>query len=445
MLRLRKLIEGDGLRARLVRSVLGSAGIQVANRSISLGIGVRLARVLGADGYGIYAYAFAIMTLLMIPAQAGVPTLLMREAATSAERRDWGLLRGAITRGIQFVSLIACGVSCAFLLITLLVSDHLTNSMFLTIASMLILLPISAGIVTIVHAITGLQRIILGLALQQLLLPVLALIIIATGFLLWPNLRQPQYAMGGQVLAAMAVLPISFVLLLNLIPEPARMATPVYRSREWLHSAIPFTFIGAALVIHHQTDLIMLGVLSSSEQVGLYRVATQGAMLVAFFLMVFNSILGPRFARSFSKADFITLQRLTTISARAIIILSLPLMLAFLFWGGQIAALVFGVDFFESRNPLVILSLGQFVTGFFGCIGVLMSMSGGERELAFGLWVTSIVNISLNFILIPMYSGTGAAIATSITWVILHLILYRLTVKKINIRAQPFSSIYKTR
>jgi O-antigen/teichoic acid export membrane protein len=42
---------------------------------------VLLARMLGAEGYGIYAYAFALVTLLAMPAKAGLPQLVVRETA----------------------------------------------------------------------------------------------------------------------------------------------------------------------------------------------------------------------------------------------------------------------------------------------------------------------------------------------------------------------------
>jgi len=54
-------------------------------RAISIGLGflstVLLARLLGAEGYGIYSYVFAWVMLLSILAQAGLPDLVVRETA----------------------------------------------------------------------------------------------------------------------------------------------------------------------------------------------------------------------------------------------------------------------------------------------------------------------------------------------------------------------------
>jgi len=73
--RLLSLATGEGLKARLIRGGLGSAGIQAANRVLTLALGIVLARGLGAEGYRVYAYAFALMSLLMVAAEANTPHL----------------------------------------------------------------------------------------------------------------------------------------------------------------------------------------------------------------------------------------------------------------------------------------------------------------------------------------------------------------------------------
>ncbi len=55
---------------------------------------VLLARILGAEGYGIYAYAFAFVMLLSMPAQAGLPTLVIRETARGMAEGKPELVQG---------------------------------------------------------------------------------------------------------------------------------------------------------------------------------------------------------------------------------------------------------------------------------------------------------------------------------------------------------------
>lgn len=95
--RLHRLVGGSSsFHSQLVRGGAASALIQVVNRLLALGLGVVLARGLGTEGYGIYAYAFALMTLLMVFADLGMPTLLMREVAANQASHDWPRLHGVV-------------------------------------------------------------------------------------------------------------------------------------------------------------------------------------------------------------------------------------------------------------------------------------------------------------------------------------------------------------
>jgi len=55
---------------------------------------VVLARALGAEGYGVYSFVFAIAALLATPAQLGLPTLLVCETANAHAAGDDRLMRG---------------------------------------------------------------------------------------------------------------------------------------------------------------------------------------------------------------------------------------------------------------------------------------------------------------------------------------------------------------
>lgn len=55
---------GTSLGARLIRAAVGTAGLRAVSMGLSFAIGVLLARLLGADGYGLYAVVMAIVALL---------------------------------------------------------------------------------------------------------------------------------------------------------------------------------------------------------------------------------------------------------------------------------------------------------------------------------------------------------------------------------------------
>ena len=57
--------QGEGLSAHLVRGVLGGLGLRVVGRGLGLVTSILLARLLGAEGYGVYTYALVLVALLL--------------------------------------------------------------------------------------------------------------------------------------------------------------------------------------------------------------------------------------------------------------------------------------------------------------------------------------------------------------------------------------------
>lgn len=431
----RAFIIDDGLRARLIRGGLGSAGIQVLNRVLTLALGIVLARGLGVEGYGTYAYAFAIMSLLMVVAEAGVPRLLLREVAAAHGQKRWGLLRGALIRAGQFVLLASVSVSVVGLLVLLAIADRLSAAQFYTTLLMLLVLPLAALTKTIASAMRGLHRVVVGQSVDMLLRPLLVLAGVGSIFLLAPALRQPQYAMAAQLAAAGVVLLVGGWILSRYLPTASRFEPVEYRSRQWLKSALPFTLIGGAGIINNQADIIMLGWFGSAAEVGIYRVAVQGATLVAFGLLSANAVIAPHFARLYAQGETEKLQRLVTASARVVLLATLPLALGLVFAGDTIVTWVFGAEFAASHLPLAILALGQLGNAAFGSVGLLLNMTGNENQVARIVLQTALLNVVLNSLLIPFYGMSGAAVASTISLLIWNALLFLRVGKSLGINS----------
>ncbi|MDA3876550.1 MAG: flippase [Halothiobacillus sp.] len=424
---------GNGLRAQLLRGGLGSAGVQALNRVLVLALGIMLARGLGAEGYGTYAYAFAIMNLLMVAAVAGVPTLLLREVAAAHGQQRWGLLRGALIRSGQLVLLASVSVSLIGLLVLWVMADRLGAAQLYTTLLMLLVLPLEALAKTIASTMLGLHRVVVGQAVGMLLRPLLVLVGVGSIFLLDPAFLQPQYAMAAQLAAAGVVLLVGGWMLSRYLPAASRTEPAEYQSRKWLKSALPFTLIGGAGIINNQADIIMLGWFGSAADVGIYRVAVQGATLVVFGLQAANSVIAPHFARLYAQGDMDKLQRLVTASARVALLVALPFALAFVFAGDTIVARVFGAEFAASHLPLAILALGQLANAAFGSVGFLLTMTGNESHTARVLWQTALLNVVLNGLLIPLYGMAGAAVASAISLLIWNALLFVRVGKSLGI------------
>jgi len=438
--RFRGISRGDGLRAQLLRGGMGSIAIKILATGLSFLVAVVLARLLGPEGYGIYAYTFALISLLAIPAQFGLPNLVVRETAKAHANEDWGLMSGIW----RWANTAAGILSLAFALVAGVLawafSDRFTEVQVATFVWALLLLPLI--VLGNLHgaALRGLRRVVAGQLPEFVLRRGFFILFVLAVVLLWaPNELTAANAMALNASAAAVSFGIGAWLLHRVRPPETRAATqPVYQTHAWFRAVLPLALLSGMQMINQHTDILMLGMFRTAEDVGIYRVVVQGGVLVVFGLQAVNLVVAPHFARLHSLGDKVTLQRLATLSARASLAIALPAVLAFVFYGEAILHWVFGSAFAAGHTALAIIALGQLVNAGIGPVGFLLNMTGHERDTARGVAIAAGCNVILNLILIPPLGMNGAALATALTLCIWNGLLWRDARRRLGILCHGF-------
>jgi len=437
---LTNIITGNGLRSELTRNGIGSLILKAAYVLLSIAITVTLARTLGADGYGVYAYVFALVSLLSIPAEFGLPNLLVRETAKAFAKQEWGMIQGVwrwagrITGILTAVLILGAGVAAAIW------GDRFSREQLLTMIWGLALVPLIALGALRGAALRGLHKVIQGQLPEQALLPgfyivlILGAIFVASG----ENLT-PATAMSLQVAAAALAFASGAWLLWRATPLEVRKAKPVYESRRWLSSTLPLAFIGGMQLINNRTSIIILGLFVSSAQVGIYKVADQMSVLVSLGLQAINMVVAPQFARLYTVGDKERMQKLATTSARAVLSITLPVVAIFLLFGKPLLTLVFGADFVPAYEPLSILAIGQLANSATGSVGFLLIMTGHEQDAARGIAVAAVGNVVLNLVLVPLWGTKGAALASAVTMIVWNILLWLAVRRRLEINSMAFN------
>ena len=73
---------------------MGIGAMRAAAVPVSLACSVILARMLGPDAFGQYAFIMALVPLLALPASGGVTRFLTREVANCLRAEAWSRFRG---------------------------------------------------------------------------------------------------------------------------------------------------------------------------------------------------------------------------------------------------------------------------------------------------------------------------------------------------------------
>lgn len=420
----------DTLKGQLIRGGAGSVIAQVAGRIATLALGIVVARSLGTQGYGVYSFAMALLTLLMVLAGLGMPNLLVREVASSEVWQDWPNLRGIIVRSTQLVFIWSAILSTAGTAIVLAGYEVNNASQKYTMLFMLWTLPLAALTNTLIAPLRGLRHVITSQIIELFYRPALLLGVVCVLIIMLPGDPKPEQVMAAQIVVYTAILTITLYFLIKVLPIPVKDCRPTYQTLNWITGALPFTMIAGIGLINNQTDIVMLGMFLPSEEVGIYRVAVHGAVLVAFGLDAINSVITPYFARLYTQGDMKRLQNLVTLSARVILAISLPTALILIFAGKHIITFVFGVNFARAHTPMTVLAIGQLVNATMGSVTSLLNMTGHERYVAKTLVFTAGINIILNIALIPHFGMVGSAVATAISLSLWNIILYVIVKKK---------------
>lgn len=159
----------------------------------------------------------------------------------------------------------------------------------------------------------------------------------------------------------------------------------------------------------------MLGVLTTQEQTGLYRVAVQVIDGLGIVLFAISAAIAPQLARLHAQTDWPSIQRILVYSHRAAVLVILPAALVIAGFGRELLTLVFGEEFSAAAGALEILALGKVAYASVGFAGLALSMLGHAGAAAIITLATVMINITLNLYLIPHYGIEGAAVATVVS------------------------------
>jgi O-antigen/teichoic acid export membrane protein len=167
------------------------------------------------------------------------------------------------------------------------------------------------------------------------------------------------------------------------------------------------------MAVNAQAGLILLGILQPAADAGRYSIALKAATTVSILLLTVSYPAGPVIARLYARKEYRRVQRVVSQSAHAVAALTFPLALGMFVFAGPILHIFFGAQFASASVLLRIMAAGEVVNVVTGLSGLVLLMTGHEREWGRGVAAGAAATLLLALALIPLYAATGAAIATA--------------------------------
>jgi O-antigen/teichoic acid export membrane protein len=406
---------------------------------LGLLVAIVLARALGPEGYGTYSFVFAMVSLIAVPSQLGLPNVVVRETARAQLHENFALMRGLWRWATGAAALFSLALAGAGLVVALVLDDRLGAAELTTFAWSLVLVPLRALGNLRGAALRGLRRVVLGQLPETVLRPAFLLVLLLGLLLLPTGSLTPARAMGLHSLAAGLAFVAGGWMLLRARPAGMRAAPPLtYQPRAWITAALPLALVSGANLVIQYTDVLVLGLYRPADEVGLYRTAALSATTVAFGVHVVTTVAAPHFARLHAAGETARLQRVVTASTWAILLLTVPVVLAAAVGGGWILGHAFGIEYLGARDTLSVLLLGQLVRAVVGPVAMLLIMTGHEGETARGMTVGAVANLILNLLLVPSFGMIGAAAATAASLAVWSVLLWSTARRRLGIETLPF-------
>jgi O-antigen/teichoic acid export membrane protein len=211
--------------------------------------------------------------------------------------------------------------------------------------------------------------------------------------------------------------------------------------KELLIFSLPLVFSSMSWFLLQGTDKLMIGFFMNEYNVGVYNAASTISGYLNIFLVSITFIYQPIGSKLYALGDKIfEIKNLYQTSAKWIFFLVSPLILFVLLLPSDTISIIFGIEYIGGAFPLFILFLTYTIRVCLGPADGSIILMGKTKEFMFIVVSVALMNFVLNWLLIPDYGITGAAIATGLSITILNFLVLGFLYKISSIH--PIKMLY---
>lgn len=401
------------LRVRLegrhdLQKILGNICWLFADKFLRMGVGLFVgawvARYLGPEQFGLFSYAVAFTALFSALATLGLDGIVVRDIVREPERRDEIL-------GTAF-ALKVIGGAVAFIL---------TMSAILVLRPADVLTHWLVGIIALGGVFQSFDTIDFWFQSQvQSRYPVVAknaaFIVIAVAKVVLIVAHAPLVAFAWVGTAETVVGAIGLaVVYLSRGGRLSSWKRSAGLGLRLLHDSWPLIFSSIVIVVYMRIDQVMLGEMVGNSEVGVYSAAV-GLAEVWYFIpgavvsSTFPSVVAARMEND--ELFYGRLQKLYNLMALLAYMVAIPAT----FLAGPIVELLYGGAYAKAGPMLALLVWAGLFTNLGIARSSFLTTMNWTKVHFVTVFLGCLINVALNYILIPRYGGMGAVVASCVAY-----------------------------
>lgn len=232
------------------------------------------------------------------------------------------------------------------------------------------------------------------------------------------------------ILSILAAMIFNFSVVLLLVQKyiPLKLQFDFVFWKKFLRESAPLGVSAIVVFIYFKIDTILLSILKTSAEVGIYNAAYKVIENISFFPAMIIGLMFPMFSRHIL-SDKKHFAHLANETLKVFVIIIIPLIVGTLFLSEGVIHLIGGAAFLEAANTLRILIFALAFIFFGGLFNNILIASNNQKKMLWMLIGCAVFNVSANIIFIPTYSYTASAIISTLTEFLVALVGLILTVK----------------
>ena len=387
-----------------------------------------ISRILLPSGTGKVSFATSVITYFNMFAQLGIPTYGIRACAKVRDDRD-ELTRTA--HELLMINVFFGFISYIFLVFALLYIPRLHEDKLLYVVISSTIMLNAIGMEWLYRALEQYSYI----TKRSIIFKFIALIAM---FCLIHN--QDDYVIYGgiTIFAASASNILNFIYAHNYIDMKWKGE---YDIKKHLKPVLVFFAMACATTIYTHMDTVMLGFMTTNEDVGYYNAAVKIKQILVSLVTSLGAVLLPRASYYIEHGMNEEFKQISKKAINFVFLIALPLMTYFIIFAKQGISFLSGDAYEGSIIPMQIIMPTLLFIGLTNILGIQMLVPlGREKAVLCSEIVGAIVNLIVNALLIPKFLSAGAAIGTVVAE--LSVLVVQYIALRANIRQTMYSISY---
>jgi len=384
--------------------------VQLTTASFTAVLTIYLVRALGPPGYGVFALAVGLGSLLTLPSDFGISSSTARFVAEHrGDRRVVAALVGDAFRLKLVIALVVC--AGLFAGADLIASAYDNPSLAWPLKGVAValfgqnLMMLFAGTFVALRSISVNLRVVFSESAIEAVVSI-GLVLLGGGAAGAAFGRATGYVFGGLVAVFLGA---------RLLGRPAlgfgHGSSGHLRQLAGYASAL--LIVDGAFTMFKQVDVVLIGFLLSSTAVGLFEAPMRFVTFLHYPGYAVANGVAPRVARSAAGAP-----EMSTFAAtlRYLVILQAAMVAPIVVWADPIVDLILGAGYEESAEVLRALAPFVFLLGLAPLVSLSVNYLGeAKRRIPIAV-AAVVINLAIDLVLIPRIGIVGGAIGTDVAY-----------------------------